>query len=589
MLVRWLAGAMSSVVRQGRKNRGQLLFSMMGIGALFLFLPSTLSVYAVRSPSLPNLPAAQSSSIGHASTFPVVDVTEDEKAMGYPDGRKVVRDQQGALYIAYRKKHKVGFHTAYHIFVAKSSDNGHSWQVLNQGKPIEDVGDQNQRVPAIAIDQHGVIHVVWYGKDGFDFKSDENQIKYVSSTDQGQTWSAWRNIAYVPGYLDQKSWQEHPAIYIDQNNVLYVVWEGYDATSPTLTQIKFLRSTDGGESWSLWRNVASSSVDLSRPTVVGHGNDTLYIFAYGRVASRHQIIYAQSTDGGLTWSDWARPAPTLLEQRHVSAAVGDHGTLHVVWTQQPFSLRALLPWSKGQANSAIYYTTLDDTGWSSPTRIQVGHGGAQAFPSISVDTVAVLDPITGQQELVDSVWIVWSESRGSDGAQGNDYESTIYVARNNGSGWDVPTLISTGGLYPSLARVTGQGSSHRRDIVNDRHDLNRTASHEASADLVWLERKETFNMIRFAHLTDRQRPLQEASVVSARMIGVQSMQPIPDSLLKIQKMEFLPLASDWLLQILWPWQQLTREAQTLLFILFALIGYVLLKFVVATIVERYTN
>jgi len=563
---------------------------MLGVGLLILLLPTAGSVNALSSYNLHKSATTQPSSLVHTLPPPMIDITEDAKAMGYPDGRKIVRDQQGALYVAYRKKYKVGFHTAYHIFVAKSADNGYSWQILNRGQPIEDVGDQNQRVPAIAIDQQGVIHVVWYGKDGPDFKSDENQIKYVSSTDQGQTWSPWRNIAHVAGYIDQLAWQEHPAIYVDEDNLLYVVWEGYDATHPNRTQIKFLRSVDSGVSWSLWRNVSPSTVNLSRPTLVGDSDDTLYIFAYGRVASRHQIIYSQSTDGGLGWSEWTRLAPTVLEQRHVSAAVDRHGTLHVVWMQEPYSFSSFLPWRNKQNSSEryseiyseVYYTSLvrGSTDWRSPTRMQASHDGAQSFPSISVEATDSFNQATREHELLDSVWIVWSESTDGAGSQKMNADSMIYVTRNSGFGWSAPFAITLDGnhLYPSLARVAKQGIVDKHKIVSSSPGTDDVENRGwGSMDLVWLDSRDEFNTIRFAHLTGLPQPHQNVGTINERMIGVQSMQPLSESLLTIQTMEFSSQAQSWLLQIFWQWQ-LTRETQTLLFILFAVVGYVLLKF-----------
>lgn len=45
----------------------------------------------------------QSSAV-NAFTVNTIDATEDYRALGYPDGRKLVRDSSGKLYVAYRKK-----------------------------------------------------------------------------------------------------------------------------------------------------------------------------------------------------------------------------------------------------------------------------------------------------------------------------------------------------------------------------------------------------------------------------------------------------------------------------------------------------
>src|SRR5215212_3190214 len=72
----------------------------------------------------------------HAATTSV-DHTEDGLALGYPDSRKMIRDSRGNLYVAYRKKFKQVSSTFYHIFVAKSTNAGATWTVLNNNRPIE--------------------------------------------------------------------------------------------------------------------------------------------------------------------------------------------------------------------------------------------------------------------------------------------------------------------------------------------------------------------------------------------------------------------------------------------------------------------
>ena len=81
--------------------------------------------------------------------------SEDVKAMGYPDGRKIVRDSNGNLYGTFRKK----YNSYYQIFVSKSTNGGSTWTV--PANPIATVsGSFHQRVPSIAIDSHDTLHVV---------------------------------------------------------------------------------------------------------------------------------------------------------------------------------------------------------------------------------------------------------------------------------------------------------------------------------------------------------------------------------------------------------------------------------------------
>lgn len=519
-----------SVVGYDGKTVRLLLSFWLGISLFGVqFFPSTRPVYAESTQPIAT----------------VIDTTEDAKAMGYPDGRKIARDANGNLYVAYRKKFKLDRLTAYHIFVARSTDDGRSWTVLNGGQPIEAVGDQNQRVPTIAIDRHGTLHVVWYGKDGKGYAHNENQIKYVYSTDGGASWSTWRNIAYVAGYAAESAWQEHPTLYIDLNDALYVVWEGYDSYYRNAPQVKFIRSTDGGQQWSTWQNVAPTATNHSRPTIVGQSQSALYILAYGRMGSQQQIIYSRSTDGGLHWEAWLPVAPSMMEQRHVSAAVDSHGTLHVVWRQQPAALGA------DMTKTQIHYTNFDGKVWQTPLRIPSAQAAAQTFPSIGIGTTTQVDPQTQQRMTEDTIWIVWSETAASFDYPNDELASgQIYAIVQDAQGWHSPQPVATGGqdTYASLARSG----------VNN------------AIDVVWLDNQVAQKPIQFTQLTT-------AALATGRQPGLLSIQPTTEPRLVLSVVDGAFLQQLGLINFAfaqgWP-----REVQTLAMILGIVSGYILLKF-----------
>lgn len=507
-----------------------------------------------------------------------IDATEDAKAMGYPDGRKVARDADGNLYVAYRKKYKQDLRTAYHIFVAKSLDNGVSWSVLNRGRPIESAGDQNQRVPSIAIDHRGTIHVVWYGKDDNGYTNQENQIKYVASTDQGHTWSPWQNLAYVDGYVDQPLWQEHPTLYVDDDDTLYVAWEGRDAWYQDRAQIKFIRSFDGGQHWSLWKNIAPSPSSHSRPTIVGNGRDALYILAYGQIAKQQQIIYSRSTDGGISWSNWAAIAPSRAEQRHVSAVMDSQGQLHVVWRQTSLSLFDQL--AQREPKTELKYVTFDGRSWGSPARIPAGQNGAQTFPSIGVVTpersLSRNREESGRNSTMadDTIWIVWSETM-----EGYEYPNDtlasgqIYAIAKRAGEWSTPFALASGdhNIYASLARRGGS------QTTQPDHDVTGSAMISDTIDVVWLDNQQNLKEIRFAQLVDFGQGAPLATISKTSSTSLFSTQP--QQAIVISRIE-TPYWVHWgVAHFLWT-PQLARELQVLILIGIVLMGYILLKFIV---------
>jgi len=485
----------------------------------------------------PDRPLAPSTEL-RVTAPALVDQTQQIKSMGYTDSRKVVRDRAGNLCVAYRKKFKLHFETAYHIFVATSRDDGLTWTVLNNNRPIADVGDFNQRVPSIAIDRQDRLHVVWYGADATSATGDENQIKYVYSTDGGATWSTWRNIAPVAGYAGQERWQEHPTIFVSDDQTVSIVWAGRDEWYQRAAQIKLTQSYDGGRSWTPWRNIAPTQYSRSRPSLVAKG-DTFYAFAYGSRGGIQQILYTISTDGGQQWSPWQQVAASTQDQRHVSAAIDQRGTVHIVWRQPPFRAAQ----DEGR-NSQIYYASFDGAIWSAPIRVGSHGGSAQTYPSIAVDGEC-------------TVWITWLETSAPyDFPHDAPTTGAVYYVVKNDQGWSQPILFGAGGnnLYPSLRR-----------------DLTTTGQ---NVDVVWVDAQPDGNRIRFGQLV-RPTHFAPAAAVDESRVGISPFTRIAWAL----EFDNGPLQA---LQINLLHQQATLwdEAATILPLLALVSLYVLIKFAI---------
>jgi hypothetical protein len=398
-------------------------------------------------------------------TVSTIDATEDYRSLGYPDGRKIVRDSSSKLYVAYRKK----VDGAYRIFIAESGDNGATWRVSNNDKPVEEVGKYNQRVPALAIDNQDRLHLVWYGNDADNTNvtnnSNEREIKYTRSisTATGLQWEPWRNLYDGAAYTTTKMlWQEHPAIYANGSNI-YTVWESNETSR---AHIKFQRSTDYGVTWRSSPVVVrpSTTVGFSRPTLlVSYFREIryLYLFAYGSQNGIAQIYWSRSGDNGDTWSAWQTVAAGSTDQRHVSVARDSQGRLHLVW-RQVANGRTILRYRvydpalrKGQGN------------WvASPATIASVARHCLFYPSIAINGS-------------DQVWVAWTQSTDcsslgsphdeTDDTADNPKEGQIFFSmKPTTSGWSAPQALTTSGkhLYASLRRVNNPaGAGGNVDVV----------------------------------------------------------------------------------------------------------------------------
>lgn len=403
----------------------------------------------------PTQPTVEQSQPGTLAPL-AVDTVSDPQVTGYPDSRKVVRDSDGNVYIAYRKKLSDG---SQHIFVATLLNTSRTFTTT--AKSIEtEIMPQTQRVPSLAIDANNTLHVVWYGTDANSTGANERQIKYTRAhlaADRNLTWtSVVEPAGAIPGF-DTISpaptlWQEHPVIFAGPKQTLYVVWEGKDSHHPENAQVKWIKSRDGGATWSAWQNIPGDPQRYySRPTIIATSDGRkLYVLAY---ATGHdetaQIVWTQSLDNdndpGDTWDRWHYVTDNDVDggdessqdQRHLSAVMDSNQVLHLVWRQKPE--KALVT-----ATTQIHYATYPQQGkWSLATMIMPNRQLNQSFPSLTVDKD-------------NRLWAVWSETSTLAKFPNEELATgEIHAAKHAIAGKWQPIALpvaSTGqrALYPSL-------------------------------------------------------------------------------------------------------------------------------------------
>lgn len=399
-----------------------------------------------------------------------VDTVSDPQVTGYPDSRKVVRDSRGNIYVAYRKKIADG---SLHIFVAKLANKGSKF--TNTEKSIEtELLPYTQRVPSLAIDEKDTLHVVWYGTDENSTGDDDRQIKYTRTPLTASGKMKWGPVIEPAGVITGFStisptstlWQEHPVIFAGPKQSLYVAWEGKDSDHPQNAQVKWIKSRDGGTTWSTWQNIPGDDAHYySRPTILASADGRkLYLLAYATGEDETaQIVWTQSLDNdsdpGDKWDSWRYVADvdgdgisnSTQDQRHLSVVMDSKGVLHLVWRQRP----------EGSSNSAtpqIHYATLAQAGnWSAATLLMPNQAINQSFPSITVDKD-------------DRLWAVWNETAALPGFP-NEEPATgeIHAAKKPyQEKWQtIETPVYSEGqraLYPSL-RWQRHGPKYGVDLV----------------------------------------------------------------------------------------------------------------------------
>ena len=136
--------------------------------------------------------------------------------------------------------------------------------------------------PDIAIDSNNHLHVVWD-----DDSPGNSEIYYKKSTDGGASWTTKRLTWNSGGSY-------RPNIAVDSNNHLHMVW--FDNCTGNF-EIYYKKSTDGGVSWTTKR-LTWKSWWSGDPAIAIDSNNHLHVVWMGGTPANSEIYYKKAQMGG---------------------------------------------------------------------------------------------------------------------------------------------------------------------------------------------------------------------------------------------------------------------------------------------------
>ena len=257
------------------------------------------------------------------------------------------------------------------IVYSKTTDGGLSWiepqpvtqQLQNQGS-------------VVFVDTSGNVHVVW---ETFVESDSVDAVAYAVKTSGSETFADTQILATINDVPDPFSWAKFrtnsfPAFVTDGNN-LHVVWSDWNGSD---ADIVYIRSTDGGVSWSSAETIDGGESDQFFPWVGANNGKVFvsYMDHRGEKKSHYHISIVASSDGGASWSDPVKistkySAPSKGNKfdypnctagfigDYTGIAVGEDGVAHPFWTdirkgnspggkgshydQDPYTVRVTIP------------------------------------------------------------------------------------------------------------------------------------------------------------------------------------------------------------------------------------------------------
>jgi hypothetical protein len=240
------------------------------------------------------------------------------------------------------------------MYVYKSADGGHTW-----GKPVHlhtSSTDDKQWIDADtspASPHHGAIYAVWGAN---------TPLRFARSFDQGNTWQGVGGSASGSDVSSDSCYA--PSIAIAQDGAIHVSWH-----VPATSEIKYTRSTDGGNSFSAVASVVTGVKSLTNflPSTGGfphfpNGTFRVMTLVTSSVAAGNRLIvawadyregvsriyYRIASNGGTTWlgpSDGQALLPTYgrPEQQHFHPQLAQAGNQAIGCAFYEYGPKAVTP------------------------------------------------------------------------------------------------------------------------------------------------------------------------------------------------------------------------------------------------------
>jgi len=218
----------------GGAGKGRLTAELWHNGSLDLVMGPEGNLYAAWTEYEGSLRFNRSMDRGASFSAPI----RIAGARGSPArGPALAVDSAGAVYLAWT----VGENPAADIQLAKSSDQGCSFQLLS---PVHR-NNGHTDAPKLAVDGKGVLHLVY--AESPTGMLQRYHILYARSSDGGKTFTNPKRISgWRPGEFES---EHFPALSLDGDSNLYVIWELYTRRSRFPRGLAFPTSGDGGRSF----------------------------------------------------------------------------------------------------------------------------------------------------------------------------------------------------------------------------------------------------------------------------------------------------------------------------------------------------
>nr|HPM02545.1 sialidase family protein [Candidatus Cloacimonadota bacterium] len=256
------------------------------------FLPGVaakdaMNVYISYSYGSPSNVFLRRSSTGGDSWYPEQNISNTTRMAQNPQ----VFAEGDTVLVIYEDR---DINNKYQIVSVRSTDNGQTFS-----SPVAiSTGNTTSRWPVFTSD-NGVIYVVWT-KEITDYNNVD--LFFSKSTDYGQAWTSQQNISN-----DSPNGYSRYSIKA-MNDKLFLVASSNVTASYNMNEIVFMKSDNGGDTWTTPINISNNEGNSSNPNLAvlsnNDGNYRLYLVWDDKIGTEETEVYLKySTDNGNNWSE----------------------------------------------------------------------------------------------------------------------------------------------------------------------------------------------------------------------------------------------------------------------------------------------
>lgn len=208
------------------------------------------------------------------------------------------------------------------IYYAKSSDMGKTWSTPSNITQANPIPEYDNTAPEIMQTNDGVIWVIWCSNRPVPMQYDF-EIYYRTSPNNGATWSQTRKL--TSNSVDDTS----PSIVQAMNSTIYVAWAKMITDT---SEIMLMSSSNNGQTWSAPIQLTNDNYDDTSPSIIQTRDGKIWV-AWDRRGISDLDLYYRIYDGTQWLAEQKYPQCTPRDEVTPSLVGAANGVVWMFWDE----------------------------------------------------------------------------------------------------------------------------------------------------------------------------------------------------------------------------------------------------------------